>query len=44
VVAELISAIDGWAADNNSPSRSDTIRALIELGLSVGKAPAKAKR
>ena len=37
----LISAVDRWAADNDSPSRSDAIRRLLELGLST---PTPAKR
>jgi metal-responsive CopG/Arc/MetJ family transcriptional regulator len=39
----LILAIDRWAVDNDSSSRSDAIRRLLELGLSFSKKPPKAK-
>jgi len=39
----LILAIDRWAVDNDSPSRSDALRRLVELGLSFSKEPPKAK-
>jgi hypothetical protein len=39
----LILAIDRWTVDNDSSSRSDAIRRLLELGLSFSKKPPKAK-
>ena len=33
--AELTAAIDEWAARNETASRSDAIRRLVELGISV---------
>ena len=33
--AELTAAIDKWAARNETASRSDAIRRLVELGLAV---------
>jgi len=37
----LILAIDRWATENDSPSRSDALRRLVELGLSFSKKPPK---
>jgi metal-responsive CopG/Arc/MetJ family transcriptional regulator len=39
----LILAVDRWAAENDSPSRSDAMRRLLELGLSFSKKPPKVK-
>jgi hypothetical protein len=39
----LVLAVDRWAAENGSPSRSDALRRLIELGLSFSKTVPKAK-
>ena len=40
----LVLAVDRWAAENNSPSRSDAMRRLLELGLWFSKKPPKVKR
>lgn len=39
----LVLAIDRWGQENDSPSRSDAIRRLVELGLSFGGKPPKVK-
>jgi len=39
----LVLAIDRWGVDNDSPSRSNAMRRLLELGLSFSKKPPKAK-
>ena len=39
----LMLAVDRWGQENDSMSRSDAIRRLIELGLSFGSKPPKIK-
>jgi hypothetical protein len=35
----LMISVERWGRKNDSPTRSDAMRRLLELGLSVGKAP-----
>ena len=42
--AELIASIDAWAKDGSVRSRSDAIRQLVELGLSVKPKSASTER
>lgn len=39
---ETLSRIDAWAAEHESPTRSDAVRNLVEIGLQVGFRPGEA--